>query len=315
MRRAGAVSALARAVALVVVAAASGACTHSTVRGLAPVRPELFDRTGRVEVGAYGAAYNANGTVLAVKSGQGIGAVSSGGKVRLVTPPGSHAVEYAWMPSGDALLIAEGPASTGQLDVLRLDGTSLGAVPLNPSFSVGSGYGMAVSPDGRRAVVVAEDAQALGGPERLHLKGVDLATGAVTELGPRAVHAPRYVDGDHVLVTAWSPSQKADRAEVVTVSTGAVRVVSAAGEAADALGPVLGPGNRVWLVYATDKAVWAVPVAGGQRVRLGAVPKGATAVAVDPFGTQALLAERNRDAEQLRALTLRGLPSTGGGGG
>lgn len=302
-------------VALVAIALVTGACAHARVSGLAPVRPELFDRTGRVEVGAYGAAYNANGTVLAVKSGQGVGAVSSGGKVRLVTPPGSHAVDYAWMPSGDALLIAEGPASTGRLDVLRLDGTSLGAVPLNPSFTVGSGYGMAVSPDGRRAVVVAEDAQALGGPERLHLKGVDLATGVVTELGPRAVHAPRYLDADHVLLTAWSSAAKADRAEVLTLSTGVIRVVSAPGEAADALGPVAGPGNRVWLAYATEKAVWAVPLVGGVRVRLGAVPKGATAVAVDPFGTQALVAERNRDAEQLRAVTLRGLPSTGGGGG
>jgi hypothetical protein len=301
-------------VALVATALLAGACAHSHVSGLAPVRPELFDRTGRVEVGAYGAAYNGNGTVLAVKSGQGIGAVTSGGKVRLVTPPGSHAVDYAWMPSGNALLIAEGPTSTGELDVLRLDGTSLGAVPLNPSFAVGSGYGMAVSPDGRRAVVVAEDVQALGGPERLHLKGVDLATGAVTELGPRAVHAPRYVDGDHVLLTAWSSSQKADRAEVITLTTGVARVVSAAGETADALGPVSGPGNSVWLVYATDTAVWAVPLAGGRRVRLGAVPKGATAVAVDPFGTQALVAERNGDAEQLRALSLRGLQSTGGGG-
>ena len=297
--------------ALLVLATAFTACAHSSVRGLAPVRPELFDRSGRVEVGAYGAAYNPSGTVLAVKSGQGIGSVTSGGKVRLVTPPGSHAVEYAWMPSGTALLIAEGPASTGQLNVLRLDGTDLGAVPLNPAFSVGSGYGMAVAPDGRSAVAVAEDVQALGGPERLHLVGVDLATGAVRELGARAVHAPRYIDADHVLITALS--QKANRAEVLTLSSGKRRVISAAGEYADALGPVTA-GGAVWLVYATEAAVWAVPATGGSRVRLARVAKGATAVAVDPFGTQALVAERNVDAEQLRAISLRPLPSTDGSG-
>ena len=292
------------ALAVVTLAMPAVACSHATVSGLAPVRANLFDRTGRVEPGAFGAGYSPDGNTLAVKSGRGIGLVTSGGKVNLVTPPGSHAVDYAWMPSGSALLIAEGPASTGQLDVLRLDGTSLGRVPLAPSFSVGTGYGMAVSPNGRLAVVVTEDAAALGGPERLHVARVDLATGVVTPLGASAVHAPAFIDDERVLLT--SLAVKGNRAEVLTLSTGARRVISRPGEPADALGPVL---DGHWLVYATAAAVWGVPAAGGARVRLGRLSKGATAVAVDPFATQAIVAERHGDVEQLRAVTLHAPPT------
>lgn len=295
------------AAALALALAIAGACASSKTTGLAPVHPELFDRSGRVQPGAYDAGFDNEGTKLAVKSGQGIGVVTSGGKVNLVTPPGSHAVEYAWMPSGTALLIAEGPASTGQFDVLRLDGSDLGRVPLSPSFSVGSGYGMAVAPDGAHAVVVAEDPAALGGPERLSLVRVDLATGATTPVGVNAVRSPIYVDAGRVLVTALST--KGDRAEIVTLATGARRVVSVPHEAADALGVV----NRgtVWLVYATEHAVWAVPDGGGARRRLARVPGNATVVAVDPFGTQVLLAERRGDVEQLRAIPVCCVPSTG----
>ena len=290
------------------LAVVAGGCAHAKVAGLAPVRPELFDRTGRVQPGAYGAGYSPDGTKLAVKSGEGIGVVSSGGRAQLVTPPGSHAVEYAWMPSGTALLIAEGPAPTGQFDVVRLDGTDLGRVPLSPVVSVGSGYGMAVAPDGRQAVAITEDLAALGGPERLSLERIDLATGATAPVGARAVRSPAYIDASHVLVTALST--KGDRAEVVTIATGARRVVSVAGEASDALGVV--KRGATWLVYATNRAVWAVPGIGGQRRRLARVPKDATVVAVDPFGTQAVLAERHGDVEQLRAITLCCLPSPGG---
>jgi hypothetical protein len=278
-------------------------CVHAPVQGLAPARPELFDRSGRVQPGAYGAAYSPDGTRLAVKSGLGIGAVTSGGKVRLVTPPGSHAVDFAWMPTGGDLLIAEGPAATGQLDVLRLDGVSRGRVPLDPVFSVGSGYGMAVSPDGHQAVALAEDVAALGGPERLSLVRIDLGTGKVSMVGVDAVRGPTYIDIDHVLVTALAAS--GDRTEVITLSTAQRRPISPPGEPADALGPVLA--GR-WLVYATERSVWAVPATGGDRVRLATLPKGATAVAVDPEGGQALIGQRNGDVEQLRALRLRGLP-------
>jgi hypothetical protein len=164
---------------------------------------------------------------------------------------------------------------------------------------------MAVAPDGRQAVVVIEDLAALGGPERLSLVHVDLATGATAPVGVTAVRNPAYVDAGRVFLTAVSA--KADRAEVVTVATATRRVVSVAGEAADALGVIV-HGAR-WLVYATDRAVWAVPASGGPRRRLARVPKGATAVAVDPFGTEAILAERHGDVEQLRAISLCCLPS------
>ena len=290
---------------LVAVASAVllAACSHANVTGLAPVRPELFDGSGRVEAGAYGAAYNAAGNVLAVKTGRGIGAVTSRGRVRLVTPPGSHAVEFAWMPNGKDLLIAEGPAATGELDVVHVDGGDRGRVPLDPVFSVGSGNGMAVSPNGREAVAVAEDLAALGGPERLSLQRVDLATGAVSSVGVTAVRGPSYVDAGHVLVTALALA--GSRAEVVTLGDGTCRLISRPGEPANALGPVL---DGAWLVYATEHAVWAVPATGGDRVRLTTLPTDATAVAVDPEGTQAVVGERNGDVEQLRAVSLHPLP-------
>ena len=140
------------------------------------------------------------------------------------------------------------------------------------------------------------------------LARVDLATGATAPVGVTAVRNPAYIDGDRVLLTAVSA--KGDRVEVVTVATGARRVVSVTGEAADALGVV--HTSAVWLVYATDRAVWAVPDAGGARRRLARVPKDATVVAVDSAGTQAVLAERHGDVEQLRAISLCCLPSPDG---
>jgi DNA-binding beta-propeller fold protein YncE len=297
-----------RACALVVaVAATTGGCTHARVQGLAPVRATLFDASGRVERGPYGAMFSPDGARLAVKSGRGISIVTSRGHTRLVTPPGSRAVDYAWLPAGNDLLIAEGPSATGRLEVLALDGAGRGSVPLDPSFSVGTGYGMAVAPDGHHAVAVAEDLVALGGPERLSLVRVDLATGTVEQLPVKAVRGPAYIDAEHVLLTSLAAT--GSRAEVLTLATAQRRPVSPAGESADALGPVL---RGRWLVYATERAVWAVPAAGGARVRLAGVARGATAVAVDPDGTQAIVAERNGDVEQLRAVSLRALPAAPG---
>jgi hypothetical protein len=117
------------------------------------------------------------------------------------------------------------------------------------------------------------------------------------------VRGPTYLDADRVLVT--SLSTKGSRAEVLTLATGGRRPVSPKGETADALGAVAGGS---WVVYATEKAVWAVPAGGGKRVRLAGLAKGAIAVAVDSAGTQAIVAERNGDVVQLRAISLRGLP-------
>jgi hypothetical protein len=47
-------------------------------------------------------------------------------------------------------------------------------------------------------------------------------------------------------------------------------------------------------------------------VRLAGLARGATAVAVDPDGRQAIVAERDGDVEQLRAVSLRALPAAPG---
>jgi hypothetical protein len=282
-------------------AVAGGACTHATVHGLAPVAPDLFDSTGSIEPGPFAAAFNADGSRLAVMSGDGVGLVSHG-RVRMLTPPGSHAVAFAWLGT-DQLVVAEGPAITGSFEVFTAAGTDAGRVPLDPAFSVGSGYGMSASATTHSVLTVSEDPVALGGPERLRLVMVDLATGKATSLATTGVIAPAFIDATHALVTR--PSTTHSLVEVVDVATGRVRAITSATDNATELGPVL---DGAWFVYTTENDVWAVPAAGGKRRRLAHLPKHSIAVAVDPTGAEAVIVARFGDVSQLRALRLHQPP-------
>jgi hypothetical protein len=200
------------------------------------------------------ASFSPSGRLLLVRTREVIG-IAVEGEIAPLTPEGSSAVDAAWFPSENAVLVAEGPISTGQLTVVELDGTVRGSVPVDPSFAVGSGYGMTIAPDGRRAVVTAEERETIGGARHLHLVLVDLETGAVTELTPPDgpdERTPAFVTDDLVIYTETAAgADPASRVMAVELSSGETSAVSPAGRSARVLGTLDGRA-----AYAAGRAVW-----------------------------------------------------------
>lgn len=275
--------AVACAVVVVVVAVAAGAVVLTTDQQPAAVLPDAasaFGDDGVLEPDLRWAAFSPSGRMVLVRTGAGIGiatgrdgsqgqgAGAAEGPVELVTPPGSRAVDAAWFPGETAILVAEGPISTGQLAVVELDGTVRGAIPISPSFAVGSGHGMAVSPDGRHAVVTATEREPVGGRRHLHLVYVDLERGEVTELTSADgsdESGPVYLSEGRILFTETSADDLApSRAMVLDLDSGEVEAVSPAGADARAVGVVSG---RPAYVHSVD--IWTagdgepLMVAGG----------------------------------------------------
>lgn len=288
--------AVASAVVVLVVAVAAGAVILTTDEQPAAVLPDAasaFGADGVLEADLRWATFSPSGRMVLVRTGAGIG-IATGrdgsegqgdgaaqGPVQLLTPPGSRAVDGAWFPGETAILIAEGPISTGQLAVVELDGTVRGAIPTSPSFAVGTGHGMAVSPDGRRAVVTATEREPVGGRRHLHLLSVDLERGEVTELtsadGPDE-SGPIYLSEERVLFTETAADDQASsRAMVLDVDSGAVEAVSPAGADARAVGVVSG---RAVYVHSGD--IW---IAGAGEPRMVADGLDADVLAVHPSGS------------------------------
>jgi hypothetical protein len=250
----------------------------------APVQP-FFDGGGRLSPGAFAAAYSPDGSRLAVRSADGIG-LADRGAVKAVTPRGSNVVDFAWLPGGDRLLVAEGPIPTGQLDALALNGRSAGTVKLLPSFSVGSGYGLAVDSTARHAVASRARADQLSGVVHLDLVEVDLQSGVVRELTPdpdAQSSRPFYIDDTHVLYQREQGNHTA--AAVLDLVTLARRDLTGPNIEARPVGVLLGGGYAAYATHSGD--LFAVAPDGGQPIRLGS--RLGPVAAVDPTGTYAVV--------------------------
>jgi hypothetical protein len=268
-----------------------------------------FDRHDQLDPGIERAIYSPDGSRLAVVAGTGIG-LAQAGRVQLVTPRGSSAVDAAWMPDSQSLLIAEGPSPMTKLSVLDLDGREKGVAKLDQPFAVGAGNGIAVDSRGARAVFAAETRDTIGGRRRLDLVLVDLPTGHVEPLTATAEANegwPVFVDDSHV---AFSRAD-AGHAGVVTVldlASREERAISGDGEAARPIGVARGA-----LVYETTTpdgglTVWIVK--GGRRVSLGRPKAAETVWTVDPSGTRGVATVSTTDdagivTTNLRAVTLK----------
>lgn len=142
----------------------------------------IFDDDGRISSAAYGAsaAYSpTTGTKLAVRTDRGVALVEDG-ELRYVVNSTTIAA-FAWFPGESALLVVEGPTPTGGVVVVQTDGRVRGTLPLKRTFEVGPG--MAVLPDGKRAILVELRRNALGVSEGTRLVEVDLTTGEVKDAG------------------------------------------------------------------------------------------------------------------------------------
>ena len=167
-----------------VVFGAVTAVVLSGRRSTVGVRPgqEIFDEGGRIELNATpsSAAYSPiTGSKLAVRTDRGVAVVEEGRLRYVVNSPNIAA--FAWFPAETALLVVEGPTPTGGVVVVQTDGRVRGTIPLKRSFPVGPG--MAVMPDGKRAVLVELRRNPLGEAEAPRLVEVDLTTGEVTDAG------------------------------------------------------------------------------------------------------------------------------------
>jgi hypothetical protein len=303
----------------VVVAAAAVAWwtlrdSNDATPGLAPVGVEPFDVRGGIEPGPFRGGWSPDGTHLLTISARGVGEARRG-RVRLITAPGSRAVDAAWLPGSNAVLVAEGPVPTGQLAVLRLDGSSLGVVPLRPSFGVGNGRGMAVDDAGGRAVVTRVERDPFVANGRTDLMLVDLGTGTtrpVLETAGTDEDHPVFVGPELVAFTSRPVSGGDGAVVVLDLSTNQVRVLSPHGVDATSVGAVA---DGAWVTYTADRKLGAVPTTGGPPVRLADVPSGASVTAVRPDGRAALVVEAAAGgASRLRRLTITPPPSAGGSG-
>lgn len=172
--------------------------------GLSPVAAPMFAEDGGLPAGPSRAVYSPTGTRLAVlNAGRVFVAVE--GRLEPVTAEGGNVVDVAWFGNGTTLLVIEGPAATGQVAVVDIDGTVRGVIPLSEPVSPGSGHGMAVAPGGRSAVVTAVDRPPLAAEQR-HLVTIDLETGRVSDRtapGGEDEYGPVFTpEGDVVYSTA-----------------------------------------------------------------------------------------------------------------
>lgn len=100
--------------------------------------------------------------------------------IRAITPASDDPVEYVWMPDGLQLLVSEAGTdldSPNTLALFSIQGRRLKTIHPHPALQ--TGWGMAVSPDGRE-LVAAASTPGLGNPADLYL--INLDTGAARRL-------------------------------------------------------------------------------------------------------------------------------------
>jgi dipeptidyl aminopeptidase/acylaminoacyl peptidase len=248
-----------------------------------------FDKQGALDGHITRASFSPDGTRLAVVSDEGVG-LADGGHTRTITPPGSLAVDAAWMPNSEGILVVEGPAVTDRVTVIGLDGRVAGSATLDRPFSVGDGNGLSVDRRGGRAITVAETRDAIGGRRHTDLVLVDLTNGHVTTITDTqdAEEAwPVFRDDTHILFARVASG----RSSIVVerdLGSGAERELSPAAEATRPVG-VLRSGT---MVLAGGKpgqpvSIWA-RATNGAPVRMGRIGAGEVVWTVDPAGTRAV---------------------------
>jgi hypothetical protein len=240
------------------------------VGGLGAAGPAPFDGTGSLPPGPSRAVYSPTGARLAVLQAGRVD-MAVGGAFRRVTRANGNVVDVAWFGNSSTLLVAEGPASTGGLAVVDIDGTVRGSVPLDGAHAFGTGHGMSVAPGGKRAALTAVTRPALTGEQR-HVVEVDLESGAVrdvTTVGGPDEYGPRYLD-DGTLVYSTAD----DRVVGVYRGADAIRV----------------RGGRLVTARGRD---------------LGGLPPAVTVVDVAPEGDRAVVVARDEEGQpRLREIRL-----------
>jgi len=251
--------------------------------------PGVFDDNGLVSGGAARAQFNAAGTRLVVLSSEGVGVVEEG-KVRTITPAGAVIGEAAWLTGTTDIAVMQSPIAD-RIALINLDGTETGFVPLSPSLEVGSGHGLVVDTERRRAVIGIERRPSLQ-PLQLNLVMVDLRSGQSRDLTPPGgpdESGPFWLDESRVLYTRVEGSDS--QAVVLNLADGTEDVIAVN---ARAVGTVSGAA-----IFVSNNRV-AAEVGADPQV-LYTLKEGESVAAVDPVGGRLALLESTPTGTRLRA--------------
>jgi hypothetical protein len=280
------------AVLALAVAVAFAGCQHAEpgVRAAAAGDDPFGD--GDTVAGAYRAVLSPDGDRLGVLSDDGLARVARNQLVP-ITEQGANVVDAAWFPNSATVLVAEGPAATGQVAVLDVagDGHVRGSIRLDPPVGFGQGYGMSVAPGGRKAVATAVERPALE-PEHRYLVAIDLETGAtraLTDAGGPDESEPVHLTEERVAFVERTAGQV--RTRTLDLATGAVEDVA----------------DGAAVVGAADGVPVVVDGAGRLRAgdrALGAVPAGTTVAGVDVRERTAVVVESTPSGARVRRVHL-----------
>lgn len=190
-----------------------------------------------------------------------------------ITPGDTSVDGYGWMPDSESLLIASsGDGEDGsRLAIVDIEGEVGRQVSLRtPMLIIGN---LAPLPDGRRAVVAAQEPSSLSGYTDLY--ELDLQSGALKRLTTTdqvAEDEPALIDADRLAfnggVLAGDFGGPNGWVGMLTLSTGEVRRLTPESQTAGT--PTVSPDGTT-IVYPgfpgnenSQNALWKVPVAGGE---------------------------------------------------
>lgn len=260
--------------------------------------PGVFDDDGVVAGGAAKAQFNAAGTRLLVLSSEGVGIVEEG-EIRVITPAEAAIADAGWLTGTTDVAVLQAPVAD-RIALINLDGTETGFVPLNPSLEVGSGHGIVVDTERRRAVIGVERRPTLE-PLQLHLVMVDLTNGSTRDLtppgGPDEL-SPFWLDDSRILFTRVEGRDS--KAVVLNLADGTEEVVAVG---ARAVGGIAGAA-----VFSGNNRVAAD--VGADPQLLYTLKEGESVAAVDPVGGRLALLQSTPTGTRLRAQDVPQLEST-----
>lgn len=208
--------------------------------------------------------------------------------VRELGRAGDTIVDAGWMPDASRLVLAEGPIPTGQIVAVGPDGHVQGTTTLKPSIAFGQGLGFAINSTGTQAAVIATTREAIGGASHQDIAVIDLQRGGtkVFATPTREESDPVFVDDSTVAYAAKLPGGQL-RLHTLDLVTSQVR-----GHGPIHDGPYAAlPSDEVVVGHRGAQGAIrldALDLEGGSRV-LGVVPRHTRPVAVDRFGTRALV--------------------------
>lgn len=273
--------ALALAVAGIAYAVVYAPDATPGVEGLSPVGRSFSAEDGVLPPGPYDAAFSPNGARLAALGDTGLFLADEGKLepiVRTTAAGASRLAAFAWMPTSDRLLVADGPVAR-KVNVVDLKGAVVAAATLSTPLQLEGGHGLTVDSTNRRAVAVHVVRDPIGGQRHFNLAIIELETGQVQILDTPDVEEtqPFFVDDDTVLVTI--DAENRSRPALVDLASGERTFIAPKGIGVGSIRDSDSPAIEVVDPKDDERRV----IRAGKQT-LGRLSKGATLVALHPAG-------------------------------